>query len=294
MGISNRIATKIRTAAKTETVPLPRPYLDTGAVVAAAIVRAAASTIGQLKLGSSTFRGQDVLGIREARSTYLSTVKVSQRGLVGWSVSLGVLTVSGWTADWMVNVVVEDSPVGATVNVTTPATLTRDGTLVNKSAHGELRDLVLSGLRAGKLPAGTAELAVSKAGLAAEELEPFYALIPAQTLRTKLPVAEVHATLALVPFPVADRQPDRLRWQLGTAGALADRFAHARITDQGDVRTIELECPPQPTGSAVLDGLVARRAGALFQSVQRTIYRLDRDIEITSEPIIRQRPTAGV
>ena len=99
MGISNKIATKVRTAAKTEVAPLPRPYEDVGAVVAAAVIRAAASTIGQLKLTSSTARGKDFLGIRQSRSSFASTVSVTQRGQDTWSVSLGVQTVSGWAED---------------------------------------------------------------------------------------------------------------------------------------------------------------------------------------------------
>jgi hypothetical protein len=78
MGISNKIATKIRTAAKTEVVPLPQPYQAAGYLVAAAVIRAA-STISQLRLTSSTARGKDFLGVRESRTAHLSTVSVSQR-----------------------------------------------------------------------------------------------------------------------------------------------------------------------------------------------------------------------
>jgi hypothetical protein len=89
MGISNKIATKIRTTAKTEIVPLPQPYQDAGYLVAAAVIRAAASTIGQLRLTSSTARGKDFLGIRESRTAHLSTVSVAQRDQDTWSVTLG-------------------------------------------------------------------------------------------------------------------------------------------------------------------------------------------------------------
>jgi hypothetical protein len=293
MGIGNKIATKIRTAAKTEVVPLPRPYEDVGAVVAAAVIRAAASTIGQLKLTSSTARGTDVLGIRQSRSAHVSTVSVTQRGQNTWSVTLGVPTVSGWAADWQVRVVLENGPAGVTASITTPATLTRDGTLVNKSAHGELRDLVLSGLRAGVLPGGAVEVATSKAGLASSQLEPVYTSIAAQTLRTRLQPDEILTTLALVPFPVADRQPGGLRWRLGMAGALAGYLAQASIADDGAARTVELRCPPRPSGSAVTDALVARRGIALFGAVERAMRRLDSGIERTAEPVNTQRPTAG-
>jgi hypothetical protein len=293
MGISNKIATKIRTAAKTEIVPLPRPYLDAGALVAAAIVRAAASTIGQLKLTSSTARGTDILGIRQSMTSHVSTVSVSQRGQDTWSVTLGVQTVSGWAADWQVRVALEDGAEGVTANVTTPATLTRDGTLVNKSAHGELRDLVLSGLRGGALPGGAAEVAVSKAGLAGSQLQPLYASLPAETLRTTLRPDEILAALAVVPFPVVDRQPGGLRWRLGVTGAVAGCFAEASVRDDGAARTVELRCPPQPAGSAVTDALVAKRGVALFSSVERAIRRLDAAAERTAEPVNTQRPTAG-
>jgi hypothetical protein len=289
VGISNKIATKIRTAAKTEIVPLPRPYEDVGAVVAAAVIRAAASTIGQLKLTSSTARGTDILGIRQSRSAHPSTVIVTQHGQDTWSVALGVQTISGWALDWQVKVVLEDTPAGVTVNVTTPATLTRDGTLVNKSAHGELRDLVLSGLRAGVLPGGGAEVAVSKAGLASSRLEPVCASIAERTLRTRLRPDEILAALALVPFPVADRQPGGLRWWLGVTGAVADHLAQASIADDGTARTVELRCPPRPSGSAVTDALVARRGTALFGAAERAIRRLDSG----AEPVNTQRPTAG-
>src|SRR6202050_5034694 len=112
MGISNKIARKIRTAAKTEVVPLPQPYEDVGAVVAAAVIRAAASTIGQLKLTSYTARGKDILGIRQSRSTYVSTIIVTQRGQNTWSAGIGVQTVSGWAIDWQVQIVLEDGQAG--------------------------------------------------------------------------------------------------------------------------------------------------------------------------------------
>jgi hypothetical protein len=293
MGISNKIATKIRTAAKIEVVPLPGPYLDAGALVAAAVIRAASSTIGQLRLTSFTSRGRDFIGINKSRSTYVSTVSVTQRGQDTWLVSLGVQTVSGWATDWQVKVVLADSPAGVTVNVTTPATLTLDGTLVNKSAHGELRDLVLSGLRVGQLPGGAAEVAVSKAGLSAGELEPFYASIATQALRTTRSAHDVLAALGLVPFTVADRSAAGLRWRLGMSGALAGRFAEAIIRDEGAVRTVELRCPPQPGGSAVTDALAAKRGVALFAAVERTMRRLDPGTERTAEPVSTQRPTAG-
>jgi hypothetical protein len=293
VGISNKIATKIRTAPKTEVVPLPRPYLDAGAMVAAAIIRAAASTIGQLKLSSSTARGNDFLGIRQSRTSYVSTVNVSQRGQDTWTVSLGVQTVSSWALDWQVRIELEDGPSGVTASVTTPGTLTVDGTLVNKSAHGELRDLVLSGLRGGALPGGAAEVAVSKAGLAAGQLEPFYASIAAQSLRTTARPDEILAALAFVPFPVADRQPRGLRWRLGFTGAVAGCFAEASILDDGAARTVELRCPPQPTGNPVTDALVARRGTAHFSSVERAIRRIDPAVERTAEPVNTQRPTAG-
>jgi hypothetical protein len=293
MGISNKIATKIRTAAKTEVVPLPRPYEDAGAIVAAAVIRAAASTIGQLRLTSSTARGKDILGIRQARSTYVSTISVTQRGQSTWSVALGVQTVSGWATDWQVRVVLEDSQAGVTVNVTTPATLTLDGTLVNKSAHGELRDLVLSGLRAGALPGGGAEVAVSKAGLASSQLDPVHASGAERILRTRLHPDEILAALASVPFPVVDRQPGGLRWRLGETGAVAGCLVQASIADGGPARTVTLRCPPRPGGNAVADALVAQRATALFGAVERAMRRLGPDLERTADPVSAQRPTAG-
>jgi hypothetical protein len=293
VGLSNKIGTKIRTAAKTEVVPLPRPYLDAGALVAGAVLRAAASTIGQLRLTSYTSRGRDFMGIRQAGSSYLSTISVTQQGQGTWSVTLGVQTVSGWAVDWQVKVVLEDGPAGVTASLTTPMMLTLDGTLANKSAHGELRDLVLSGLRAGQLPGGTAEVTVSQAGLAAGQIEPFYAAIAVETLRTRLRPGEVMTALVGVPFPVADRQPGGLRWRLGAAGALAGRFAEARIGDDGAARTVELRCPEQSTGSAVIDVMAAKRGTALFSSVERAVRRLDPDAERTAEPVSTVRPAAG-
>lgn len=293
MGISNKIATKIRTAAKSEVVPLPRPYEDVGAVVAAAVIRAAASTIGQLKLTSSTARGTDVLGIRQSLSAHVSTVSVSQSGQDTWSITLGVPTVSGWATDWQLKVVLEESPADVTANITTPGTLTRDGTLVNKSAHGELRDLVLAGLRAGRLPGGGAEVAVSQAGLAADQLEPVYASLAAETLRTRLRPDEIMTALASVPFPVADRRPGGISWRLGVTGELAGRFAVASISDDGAARRLELRCPPQPSGSAATHALAARRGIALFGAVERATRRLDPGIERMAEPVNTLRPTAG-
>jgi hypothetical protein len=283
MGISNKIATKIRTAAKSEVVPLPQPYEDVGAVVAAAVVRAAASTIGQLKLTSFTTRGKDILGIRQSRSTYASTISVTQRGQNTWSVSLGVQTVSGWVADWQVQIVLEDGPAGVTVTITTPATLTHDGTLVNKSAHSELRDLVLNGLRAGALPRGTAEVAVSKASLASRQLQPVRTSPADRTLRTRLRPDEILAALVLVPFPVADRHAGGVQWRLGEAGVLAGCLAQASIVPDDAARTVVLRCAAQPGGDAVAEALVAARFNALCGAVERAMRRLDPGIERTDE-----------
>jgi hypothetical protein len=284
MGLSNKIATKIRTAAKTEVVPLPRPYQDLGVVVAAAVIRAAASTIAPLKLTSSTARGKDILGIRQARSTYTSTISVTQRGQHTWLVSLGVQTVSSWAFDWQVKVVLEDGPAGVSANITTPTTLTLDGTLVNKSAHGELRDLVLTGLGAGRLPGGSAEIAVSQAGLASRPLEPVCVPAAERCLRTKLRSEDILAALALVPFPLEGRHPGGLRWRLGESGALAGYLAAADITPDGATRAVSLRCPAQPSGGAVADALVAVRVNALFSAVERAMRRLDPAVERTTRP----------
>lgn len=290
MGISNKIATKMRTAAKTEVVPLPRPYQDAGAVVAAAVIRAAASTIAQLKLTSSTARGKDILGIRQARSTYTSMISVTQRGQQTWLVSLGVQTVSGWAYDWQVKVALEEGPAGVSASITTPATLTLDGTLVNKSAHGELRDLVLTGLRAGTPPGGSAEVAVSKAGLAGRPLEPAWVPAAERCLQTKLRTEQILAALALVPFPLDKRHPGGLRWRLGESGALAGYLAEADITTDSAARTISLRCLALPSGDAVADALVAVRANALFSAVERALHRLDPSIERATRPT--ERPAA--
>jgi hypothetical protein len=293
MGISNKIATKIRTAAKTEVVPLPRPYEDAGAVVAAAVIRAAASTIGQLKLTSYTARGKDVLGIRRGRTTYTSTISVSQRGQSTWSVSLGVQTVSGWAFDWQVKVVLEDGPAGVTASITTPAVLTRDGTLENKSAHGELRDLVLTGLRAGALPTGAAEVAVSAAGLAGRQLVPVRAAAADRILRTELQSEQVLHALGVVPFPAVDRYRGGLRWRLGQAGALADYVAQASIKTDDAAQAVELRCPAQPAGDAVVDALVAARVNALFDAAERALRRLDPNLQSTAVPVSAQLPAGG-
>lgn len=293
MGISNKIATKMRTAAKAEIVPLPRPYEDVGAAVAAAVIRAAASTIGQLKLTSSTARGKDILGIRQSRSAHVSTISVTQRGQSTWSVTLGVPTVSGWARDWQVKVVLENGATGITANITTPAKLTVDGTLVNKSAHGELRDLVLSGLRAGVLPGGTGEVTVSEAGLASSQPEPLYTSRAQETLRTTLQPDEILAALALVPFPVADRQAGGLSWRLGETGDLAGQLARASIAEDDAARIVELCCSPRLTGAAFSDALAARRGLALFSAVERVIRRLDSGMTHTAEPVNTQRPEAG-
>jgi hypothetical protein len=283
MGISNKIATKVRTAAKTEAVPLPQPYEDVGALVAAAVIRAAAATIGQLKLTSYTARGKDILGIRQSRSTYASTVSVTQRGQYTWSVSLGVQTVSGWAADWQVQIVLEDGPADLTVTITTPATLTHDGTLVNKSAHSELRDLVLNGMRTGVLPLGTAEAAVSKAGLASRELEPARTSTTDRMLRTKLQPDEILAALAHVPFPVADRHPGGVEWRLGEAGVLVGCLAQASILPDNAAQTVELRRPVHPSGDAVAEALIAVRFNALLGAVERVMRRLDPGMERTGE-----------
>ncbi len=245
MGLSNKLATKIRTAGKSIPVSLPGHWDDNGMLIASAIVRGGAAVIGQLKLTSSGARGKDFLGIREARTKAPSTVWVEQLGLKEWCVSLGQATVAGPALDWQVRLKFSASATGDMAELTTPAMATRDGTLVNKRAHGELRDLLVTGLAQGRAPASGAERAVSDGGLSALTLPPFARIDTAKLLSavigTRLSGADLVGCLRLVPYAVLAADEDSIGWRLGEGEAMSGQIVTAVIQD---ARLVQVDPAP--------------------------------------------------
>lgn len=268
MGLTNKLATKLRTTAKTEPVGLPTPYEDNGAVVAAAVIRAASATIAQLKLSSSGARGSDFLSMRQTRTAQASILWIHQTGLNQWTIALGAHTAGGWAIDWQLDITIENASTGTTVSITTPTVLTRDGTLVNKAAHAELRDLILTGLKAGRLPRDTAETTISEQGLASPALAPIQLIASGstqtETIRTSLTSSQITAILDRLPYPSTGQGSQTRTWQLGTSGDQATRTVELSIADDGQHRTLTARYVVTPSGRHVSDALGAARANGLI------------------------------
>jgi hypothetical protein len=137
-------------------------------------------------------------------------VWVEQIGSDQWSIALGVPTFSYQRAlDWQLDFKVFSTPTGRQVEVTTPTVATRDGTQVHKREYSEVRDLVLTGLASGRLPAPTTEVAASRAGLARPPTNPLGLRAGAEArervVRTQLAVPAIWDRLALLCYPMIER-----------------------------------------------------------------------------------------
>jgi hypothetical protein len=206
-------------------------------------------------------------------------VWVEQLGIAGWRISLGQLTIAGPAYDWQVQLTFGSGPAGRTAELTTPGATTRDGTLLNKRAHGELRDLLTTGLSQTRMPAPSAEQAVSRQGLAASTHAPI--ALPdtggrlTAVIGTTLTREELASCLALVPFPTRTSTLDKITWQLGDTGALADQSVDAAIGDDASKRTLRFDSQLHPAGKEFTDVFASQRARALVDAVFRAIAALD-------------------
>jgi len=207
MGLINKLATKMRTKARTSPVNVQGPWENNGELIAAAAVRAAACSLGQMGLLSSSHRGNDFLGIKSARSRSRSTVWVEQASPSVWSIALGRAGHSYTKAlDWMLRFEVTKGESDYEVEVTTPAVATKDGTQVHKDQYSEIRDLVLTGLASGQWPNVASENAVSAAGckIPTPKLTGFREGVESEPrfFETSLTTEEIVSKLSLLPFQV--------------------------------------------------------------------------------------------
>lgn len=247
MGLTNKLATKVRTRDRTELTNLPDPWDEVGARMADAAVRAAVVTIGGLRLNSSAFRGSDFLGINSGRSNARSIVWFEREDSRTWNVALGQQTVKGIAYDWKATFKIVDGPQGRECNISTPAVATKDGTLMNKDAYGEVRDLILEGFRLGRAPSASAEAAASGAGLAVHAKSPLQREIRAMAITTAASAEAIRASLERLPFPQT-HTVDGLVWSLGTPSVDATgACAEAAIRDERTQRVVTIQPRNLPT-----------------------------------------------
>jgi hypothetical protein len=245
MGLTNKIATKVRTKDQVGTVAITGEWNNHGSLIAASIIRGAACALGGTNVTSSAFRGTDVLGINASRSTRASTIWVEQIGFRDWLLSLGVTKFSyGYVFDWQLKFELVDGPTGRTVNVSTPAQSTHDGTLMNKHQFMESRDLVLTGFRVGHAPSLVAEEAISRSShqTAAWPLFELNAGVEHrdQSFSTSLGAPAINELMNDLPCRVVERSDVERTVKVGAAGQLGDQMMVISIMEVGESRHVRV------------------------------------------------------
>jgi hypothetical protein len=294
MGLSNRLATKVRTSAKTIPVNIPQPWEEIGELAAASVIRAAACTLAQTKLTSSGFRGNDFLGINTSRSSGNSVWWIEQGDDTSWTVSLGQATVAGRAYDWQLHCSFAASAAGHTLEFTTPAVATKDGTQLNKGAYGELRSLITTGLSDPLRISGEAETEVSQQGTSLRRIDASSrrAADHPSTLQfsTVATAAELTALAGRVPFLLA-RRDDAVSWvwALGWSGNLASQHARLTLVEPLPLSSpvpvaLELTCELALTGHVNTDVIASQRAAALGDVILTLLRQLDPQATVTQTP----------
>ncbi len=294
MGFSNKIATRVHTRDRELYAQLPGNWDADAMPLVAAIVRRAAGAIAQQDLQSSGVRGSDFLGIRSAKYEQASVVWVEQRGAREWTVTLGQATTAGQAIDWQLDIAIAPQGISYIARLTTPAVLTRDGTLVHKKAYKEVSDLIATDLESGTKPTTRIESDLSQKGLGLPGPRPIAQRKVGShwqtVIRTSLPRDELDARLKLVPYaPAPGPSTTSYRWRLGPTSEPAGQTADLTIADEGDQRVLTLNCQLEPSGHTVNDLLTAERAYALPVALLRAIRLFDanatrEDTELPTQP----------
>lgn len=280
MGLTNRLATKVRTKPQTSAVGLTGAWEGGGELVAAAVVRAAAITLGQMGLRSSGFRGRDFLGINSARSSGASTVWTEQIGFNRFTIALGFAKVNyGRALDWRLDFTVVPVGPGYEVEVTTPAVSTHDGTQVHKSQYSEVRDLVLTGLKYGQWPNVAPEAELSQESLGVAQPKPLGLREGANrrefVAQTSLCPEDVEARLDLLPYRVTERGPGWRRLRVGMGTGSSERSAEVGITGTGDKSHVTVRYDIGPSGREHCHRSAVQQAAALPSLVLARLKDLD-------------------
>jgi len=274
MGLTNKLATKIRTKDQVGAVGVRGDWASYGSIVAAAIVRGAACALASTNVSSTAFRGNDFLGINATKGTSASRIWVEQNGLDQWLFSLGVTKVSyGHVFDWQLQFDVVEGPTGRSVKVSTPAQSTHDGTLMNKHQFMETRELVLTGLGLGKAPNLSVEEALTRSSQRYVAWPLLELLVGVEhldlTIRTTLTALEIDERLNGLPSRVVDRGIDLRTVKVGAAGQLDDQIMSISTSDHGEYRDVRIRFDIELNAQTALNIINVKHARFLSSVVQQ-------------------------
>jgi hypothetical protein len=280
MGLTNKIATKIRTKDHLEAIAIGGDWDKDGALIAAAIVRGAVCALGSSNVTSSAFRGRDVLGINATRSTRASTIWYEQSGSMRWSISLGTTKFSYQRVlDWQLQFDIMESPTGRQVNVSTPAQSTHDGTLMNKNHFMESRDLVLTGFRLGRSPnvGGEEQLFLKSKKFNTSTVVELNEGVERQSIviRTILSLPRLNEVLDALPSPTIEKSEIERRVRVGASGPSVDQFVQIALSDGGEFRQVRVKFDIAPCGPVEANIVNVKHAVFLAETVNKLIDLAD-------------------
>ena len=155
------------------------PWLTTGAIPTAALVRSAAFALNLTGTTSSSTRGRQnalAAALFSPLTSFSSKLWVETTDFKSWDVALGMVTAGGGVAtDWLVNLRID----GSTATVVTTKWLAKDDVLVNASHHDALRQELLRALALAEQTDSDSEAEVGVASLKLSQ--PFGAAPPSAT-----------------------------------------------------------------------------------------------------------------
>jgi len=281
MGLANKLATKVRTKARSAPVVISGPWPTYGQYVAAAIMRAVAATLGSEHLRSSAFRGRDVWGMHYNSSSGDSIVWLDQSSPIKFSIGIGQRAINyGRVLDWQLDFTFSDGPEGRYVDVITPAVSTTNGTQIHKDQYSEIRDLVLTGLSTGTMPNPNAELAASQAGLQVTSAPVANMVANASRRRTIIDTAltppQVHERVSMLPFPEATTgQTEVRRFGVAADGGDTEHYTEVSIAVKDGHCRVECTVDIPLVNHPVIDMLHVLRAHSITETIFTLLYQLD-------------------
>ena len=280
MGLTEKLATKMRTRPDLVPIRVQGPWENNGELIAAAVIRGVSIALSQQGLTSSRFRGYDTLGIVSTLSASSSHVWFEQTGTDRWDITLGAETANyGKAIDWTLRFRAQSDPDGYKMEITTPAVLTKSGSQVNKHSYSEARDLVATGLARGSGPDPSVEhSATQKSARFRPKVVPGVredAGSGTWYVRTRLSIEEIEPRLRLLPYDVVGPSGLERQIRVGLADDPKPRLVMLRIDDDGVQRTIGVRYSLEVGDDVIYDTCAVKLAAGLPAALLRLIVPLD-------------------
>jgi len=207
------------------------PWLTTGAIPSAALVRSAAFALNLAGTTSNSLRGRRnaiAAALVSPLTSASSKLWVETTDFKTWEFALGMPAAGDAAAfDWVVKLAID----GSTATVATVNWLTKEDALVNAEHHDALRNELLRALALGELTDAAGEAEVSAASLA--HAQPFAGAPPQPfdlsfAVVTSLDEAASRQCLGQLGRRVVSDSPAGIRWGLGLPRN--DRTDHVTFT----------------------------------------------------------------